>query len=109
MIKEDPAVVGRQRFKQQSISPSRKDEIRRLERANTQTLTKQQKLAGKRQSMKVTNSNCFALLAGDNAAMEEVLAEERDIRREDADREFYSKIKRAVDRRTHLKSLTVRN
>ena len=109
VIKEDPALLPRPTFKQQSISPSRKSELMRLERANTQTLTKQQLLAGKRKSQKAVDPSCFALLAGDNAATEEVLAEERDIRRDNADREFYSKIKRAVDRRMHLKSATVRN
>ena len=109
VVKEDPALLKPHEINRFAISPSRKAEIRRLERANTQTLTAKQKLAGKRKSMKVTDTSCFALVAGDNAALEEVQAEERDIRREQHNAEFYSKIKRAVDRRAQVQSATTRN
>ena len=39
------------------------------------------------------DDNCFALNAGYNAAIEEIQAEERDIRRVQAEEEFHSKIR----------------
>jgi hypothetical protein len=46
--------------------------------------------------------DCFALNAGENAAVEEVQAEERDIRKVQYSDEFHSKIKTAVNRREQL-------
>jgi hypothetical protein len=43
--------------------------------------------------------DCVALNAGMNAAIEEVQAEERDIRKVQSSEEFHSKIKTAVNRR----------
>ena len=48
---------------------------------------------------KLNDANCHSLTTGDNAAILECEAEERDYRKFHADNEFYSKIKRAVDRR----------
>lgn len=45
---------------------------------------------------------CFALNAGMNAAIEEVEAEIRDIRKVQGSDEFHSKIKTAVNRRQQL-------
>lgn len=46
--------------------------------------------------------DCFALNAGGNAAIEEVQAEVRDIRKVQSSEEFHSKIKTAVNRRMQL-------
>ena len=48
---------------------------------------------------KKVEDDCFALNAGENAAVEEVWAEERDIRKVQSSEEFHSKIKTAVNRR----------
>ena len=45
------------------------------------------------------DDDCFALDAGHNAAVEEVEAEDRDIRKVQESQEFQSKIKSAVNRR----------
>ena len=48
---------------------------------------------------------CHALKAGINAATEEIMAEERYLRKDGADQEFLSKIKTAVNNRCELKSV----
>ena len=48
---------------------------------------------------KKLEDECVALNAGENAAIEEVQAEERDIRVVQSNEEFHSKIKTAVNRR----------
>ena len=53
---------------------------------------------GRRRRGKKEN-DCVAVNAGFNAAIEEVQAEEREIRKAQAEEEFHTKIKNAVHRR----------
>lgn len=78
---------------QLGISPSRK--------AFNRELAKETGLAkkGRKGKKKVDEDSCFALNAAQNAAIEEIMAEERDIRKAQADEEFHTKIKNAVHRR----------
>lgn len=73
------------------ISPSRNA----FKRSLAQTL----KPSKKDKKKKFLEDDCVALNAGENAAFEEVQAEERDIRKVQSSEEFHSKIKTAVNRR----------
>ena len=53
----------------------------------------------KKQKKMEKEDDCFAVGAGLNAAIQEVQAEERDIRKVQYNEEFHSKIKSAVNRR----------
>ena len=54
--------------------------------------------------LKKAKDDTFAINAGENAANEEVMAEEREIRTMQADQVFLSNVRRAVTRRNQLKS-----
>jgi hypothetical protein len=80
-------------LKQLSISPSRN--------AHRKSIAKTLK-PGRKDKVRELLDECHALNAGQNAAFEEVQAEERDIRKVQANQEFLSNIRRAVKRREQL-------
>ena len=93
VVKEDAKLYRHQL----AISPSRKAFNRELAK-ETGLVRKPRK--GKK---KKDEDTCFALNAAYNAAIEEINAEERDIRKAQANEEFHTKIKNAVARREQLK------
>ena len=75
VVKEDPTLLKPFEINRFSISPSRNAQKRMMDKQNAKYQTKQQKVAAKRKSMKPGDDSCFALLAGENAANEEIFAE----------------------------------
>jgi len=78
-----------------AISPSRKDQNRRMARALAHG-------KGQRKSKQQDDDSCHAVNAGANSAIEEVLAEDRHQRQLHQDEEFQAKIRNAVRRRNTL-------